>query len=268
MNALKTFLAAAAFGVAALHAQAQEFAPANVSNMIFNGTVASGTGGAATSGSFSSLLASNGVDYSLSGGGLSDPVAFTYQRNSGTSATITEAASGTIPSVSVALTFTAQAAGTFVATYGNGGTQNGSFTLVPIGFASPLLNVSTRTTIAANGSAIAGFVVGGNGPRRVLVRAVGPGLAPFGVSSALANPRIMLWRGTTQIGGNDDYASGANVDASLPATFTRVGAFSLPANSRDAAMVTSLEPGAYTAQITGGAATESGEVLLEVYFLD
>ncbi len=78
----------------------------------------------------------------------------------------------------------------------------------------------------------------------------------------------MLWRGAQQIGGNDDYASGSAVDATLPATFNRVGAFTLPANSRDAALVTTLEPGAYTAQIRGGTATETGEVLLEVYFLD
>ncbi len=250
-------------------ASAQDFAPANLSSVIFNGTITSATGGANSAGMISLLLASNGIDYSLAPDGtLSDPVPYTYTKNSATTATLTEAATGTLPSVSVVLTFTSATTGSFVATYVNNATQRGTFTLVPIAFSSPLANVSTRTTLAANGSAITGFVIGGGGPRRVLIRAVGPGLAPFNVSNALTNPSIMLWRGSTQIGGNDDYASGTAIDATLPATFARVGAFSLPANSRDAAMVTTLDPGAYTAQIRGGTATETGEVLMEVYFLD
>ena len=44
--------------------------------------------------------------------------------------------------------------------------------------------------------------------------------------------------------------------------------FALTTGSRDAALVTTLEPGAYSAQIRGGSATETGEVLLEVYFID
>jgi hypothetical protein len=269
MKALKVLFVTAGLLAAVARVNAQEFAPTNLSSVIFNGTITTATGGANGAGTISSLFTSNGLDYTLaSNGALSDPVPFTYTRSSGTAATLTEGPSGTLPGVSVAMTFTSATAGTFVATYTNNSTQRGNFTLVPIAFTSPLVNVSTRTTLAANGSAITGFVIGGSGPRRVLVRAVGPGLAGFGVTSALTNPSIMLWRGSTQIGGNDDYAAGANVDASLPATFTSVGAFGLPANSRDAALITTLEPGAYTAEIRGGTATETGEVLLEVYFLN
>lgn len=252
-----------------IHAHAQEFAPANLNSVLFNGTITSATGGANGSGTISSLFTANGIDYTVSASGaISDPVAYTYTRNSGTSATITEAATAGLPAVSVALTFNSATTGSFVATYANNSTQRGNFTLAPVNFSASFLNTSTRTVVAANGSALTGFVIGGTGPRRVLIRAVGPGLAPFNVPNTLANPQIMLWRGSTQIGGNDDYASGSNVDTSLPATFTRAGAFSLPANSRDAAMVATLEPGGYVAQIKGGTATESGEVLLEVYFLD
>lgn len=269
MNISKVLSLVGAMAALIAPAAAQDFAPANLSSVIFNGTISSASGGANASGMISTLFASNGIDYSLAPNGtLSDPVPFTYTRTNGTSATVTEAAVGSLPGVSVAMTFTSATTGTFVATYGNNSTQRGEFTLVPIAFASPLANVSTRTTLAANGSAITGFVIGGSGPRRVLVRAVGPALSGFGVTSPLANPSIMLWRGAQQIGGNDDYAAGANLDASLPATFTRVGAFALPANSRDAALVTTLTPGAYTAEIRGGTATETGEVLLEVYFLD
>lgn len=259
----------AGFVATLVSAQAQNFAPANLSSTIFNGTITSATGGANGAGMISTLFASNGVDYSLGAdGSLSNGVPFTYNRTSGTTATIVEGASGSLPGVNVAMTFTSATMGSFVATYTNASTQRGTFMLVPVAFSSPLANVSTRTTLAANGSAITGFVIGGGGPRRVLIRAVGPGLAPFGVTNQLTNPSIMLWRGAQQIGGNDDYASGTNVDATLPATFAQVGAFALPANSRDAALVTTLEPGPYTAQIRGGTATETGEVLLEVYFLD
>jgi hypothetical protein len=268
MNSLKLLLLLAATGLVA-HAQSTDFAPTNMSSVILNGTITSATGGANGAGTFSSLFTSNGLDYSLQpNGSLSDPVAFTYTKNSATTARITEAASGSLPSASVDLTFTSATAGTFVATYGNNTTQRGSFTLVPIGFTSPLVNVSTRTVLPANGSAITGFVIGGSGPRRVLVRAVGPGLTQFNVANPLVNPSIMLWQGTTQIGNNDDFSSGANIDATLPAQFTRVGAFPLTAGSRDAAMIMTLDPGSYTAQIRGGTATETGEVLLEVYFLD
>lgn len=269
MKLFKPVLFLAGLAAASVPAFAQDFAPTNLASVIFNGTITSATGGANGAGTFSTLLASNGFDYTLSPDGmLSEPVAYTYTKSSPTTGTFTEAASGSQPSVSVALTFDQATGGNFVATYVNGSTQRGSFTLVPIASSSPLANVSARTTLAANGSAITGFVIGGAGPRRVLIRAVGPGLTQFGVSNVLANPTIMLWRGNQSIGGNDDYASGSSIDATLPSVFNRVGAFGLAAGSRDAALVTTLDPGAYTAQIRGVTATETGEVLLEVYFLD
>ncbi len=252
-----------------VRAQTTDFAPANLSSVIFNGTITAATGGANGAGTVSSLFTSNGLDYTLNPDGtLSDPAPFVYTKTGANTARVTEAAVGSLQSVSVAMTFTSATGGTFVATYGNNSTQSGTFTLGSIAFTSPLVNVSTRTTLAANGSAITGFVVGGSGPRRVLIRAVGPGLTQFGVTGALTNPQIMLWRGATMIGQNDDFSAGGTVDTTLPAQFTRVGAFALTNGSRDAAMIATLEPGAYTAQIRGGTATETGEVLLEVYFLD
>lgn len=269
MKTLKFLFLLTGLSAALSQANAQDFAPANLSSVIFNGTITSATGGANGAGMISTLLASNGVDYTLAPDGtLSDPVPFTYVKNSATTATITEGASGSLPGVSVALTFTSATTGSFVATYTNNSTQRGTFVLVPIAFSSPLANVSTRTSLAANGSAITGFVIGGNGQRRVLIRAVGPGLSQFGVTSVLTNPQIMLWRGTTIIGSNDDFGSGTAIDTTLPQQFTRVGAFPLAAGSRDAALIATLDPGPYTAQIRGGTATETGEVLLEVYFLD
>ena len=55
-------------------------------------------------------------------------------------------------------------------------------------------------------------------------------------------------------------------DATLTAEFTQVGAFPLDATSRDAALVVTLPPGAYSAQVTGQEGT-SGIALVEIYEL-
>jgi hypothetical protein len=129
---------------------------------------------------------------------------------------------------------------------------------------APLMNLSTRAMLTAGGVLNPGFVVGGTGARRVLVRAIGPGLAQFGVSGVMANPVVTVFRGAQEVGGNDDWGG----STTLQATFAAVGAFGLPIGSRDAAVVLTLPPGAYTATVRAVGAVESGEVLLEVYLLE
>lgn len=125
----------------------------------------------------------------------------------------------------------------------------------------PLSNISTRTTLAAGQTATAGFVIAGRVNRRLLIRAVGPTLASFGIPNVLAAPTLTVTRsGTSQSWTN----SGWNNDSQIPGVSASVGAFPLPAGSRDAAMVLGVSPGAYTVQVNGGA----GEVLIEVYILD
>ena len=128
----------------------------------------------------------------------------------------------------------------------------------PGGGAAPLVNISTRATLAAGAALTPGFVVGGTAPRRVLVRAVGPGLAAFGVGAPISAPVLAIFRGTEEIARNAGWA------AELAPVFAAVGAFVLAPGSRDAALLLTLAPGAYTARIDGGA----GEVLAEVYFVD
>ncbi|MBI5769878.1 MAG: right-handed parallel beta-helix repeat-containing protein [Verrucomicrobia bacterium] len=125
-----------------------------------------------------------------------------------------------------------------------------------------LINVSVLKQISAGGSLTAGFVIAGSGSRQVLVRAVGPALsaAPFSVSGAMADPQIALFNGPAQITANDNWGGGAG----LASAFSAVGAFALPAGSRDAALLSGLGPGNYTAQVTG-AAGAGGWVLVEVY---
>jgi len=129
---------------------------------------------------------------------------------------------------------------------------------------APLMNLSTRVTLGAGAVLNPGFVVGGGTPRRVLVRAIGPGLAAFGVAGVMANPTVTVFSGALQFGANDDWGG----DAQLNAVFAAVGAFGLPATSKDAAVLLTLPPGAYTAIVRGATPTEGGEVLFELYFVE
>jgi len=125
-----------------------------------------------------------------------------------------------------------------------------------------LVNVSARAQVGTGaGILIAGFTISGNVPRRVLIRGVGPGLAPFGVTGTLVNPALAIYRGTSVVAENDDWGGGEE----LAATFRSVGAFALFSTaSRDSALLVTLAPGSYTAQLTGVSNT-TGVALIEVY---
>jgi hypothetical protein len=79
----------------------------------------------------------------------------------------------------------------------------------------------------------------------------------------LADPTITLYRGTAALASNDNWSSAANA-AEIASTATSVGAFALPAGSKDAAMVTTLAAGSYTA-IVSGVANTTGTALVELY---
>lgn len=124
------------------------------------------------------------------------------------------------------------------------------------------INVSARAQVGTGGSIlIAGFTLSGNVPRQVLIRGIGPALAGFGVAGALANPKLEIYRDSTKIHENDNWAGAA----SLANAFAQVGAFRLDnVNSLDAALLVSLPPGSYTAQLSGVNGT-TGVGLVEVY---
>ena len=108
----------------------------------------------------------------------------------------------------------------------------------------------------------AGFVIGGSTSKTVLIRAIGPTLAgaPFNVSGVVADPQLALFSGSTKIGENNDWGG----TATLTAAFTQVGAFALPATSKDAVVLATLLPGNYTVQVSGVGNT-TGLALVEVY---
>lgn len=131
------------------------------------------------------------------------------------------------------------------------------------GSAARLVNLSSRHRVGAGSDVlIAGFYVAGTGAKRLLIRAVGPGLAAFGVTGVLADPQLEVFdAGGVRRAGNDNW------EATLAATFAQVAAFPLPSGSRDAAVVVELSAGSgYTAHVAGvGGGT--GEALVEIYEL-
>lgn len=127
-----------------------------------------------------------------------------------------------------------------------------------------LLNLSVRGEIGPDEtSLIAGFVLIGTEPRRILLRAIGPGLAPFGVARALADPVLALYRGQTLLAANDDWEISRSATA-VAATAQRLKAFALPAASLDAALLLTLTPGAYTVNVSS-ADGSPGVALVEIY---
>lgn len=146
----------------------------------------------------------------------------------------------------------------------------------PTGAASHLINLSARAFAGTGVQTLAaGFVISGSTSETVLIRGIGPALAQFGVEGPLSSLQLVLFDQQTQqpiasnIGwGNAPSAGTSAVAAGLqPATastMSSVGAFALPAGSADCALVATLPPGSYSAQVQGLAGA-SGVALVEVY---
>lgn len=126
-----------------------------------------------------------------------------------------------------------------------------------------LLNTSVRVQVGTGADIlITGFVIGAT-PKTYLFRAVGPGLAAFGVPGTLANPTMSLYSGSTVIQTNDDWSTSASAGAIAQAGAS-VGAFALASGSRDSALIATLQAGNYTVQISGVGGT-TGVALFEAY---
>ena len=112
---------------------------------------------------------------------------------------------------------------------------------------------------------IPGLAIGGNGPLRVLVRAVGPtlGVAPYNVPGVLARPVLTVYSGQTAIRQNIGWTSDG-YKADLASAAQAVGDFALADGSADCAVLLTLDRGAYTVQVSGVGGT-TGEALVEVY---
>jgi len=112
---------------------------------------------------------------------------------------------------------------------------------------------------------IVGFALAGDGPAKVLLRALGPELAARGVTGTLSDPQLFLYRGSTPVMGNDDWGSATSTPL-LATSTTQVGLPALPDASKDAALLIQLEPGAYTVHVSG-TNNATGVALVEIYLV-
>ncbi len=144
---------------------------------------------------------------------------------------------------------------------------NSRATDAPVPAPGRLVNLSTRSSVAFLGDSLTlGFNISGTARATLLVRGIGPALRAFGVSSALSAPRLELNRGAIVLASNEGWDKPGNTStaAQISAAATSVGAFALAPGALDSAVLVQLDPGSYTANISGlGGAV--GEVLAEIY---
>ena len=125
---------------------------------------------------------------------------------------------------------------------------------------SPLVNISTRGMVGTGDSVlIGGFIIRGQTPVKVLVRALGPSLSAFGVPGAIADPMIDLYSGGKILSSNDDWK--ATQQSAIAAT-----GFA-PTNDKESGILMTLEPGAYTV-IVHGKNNQTGIGLVDAFLVD
>ena len=118
------------------------------------------------------------------------------------------------------------------------------------GASSSLGNISTRSFVQTGEHVmIGGFIVQGTGPKRVIIRAIGPELTQYGITDALANPRLELHNGTgALIATNDDWQTtilGGIITSNQVSDIQNSG--HAPTAASESAIIADLQPGNYTA---------------------
>ena len=128
-----------------------------------------------------------------------------------------------------------------------------------------LVNIATRVHASVGQEvAIGGFVISGEDPKRVLIRALGPELLKRRVDTPLPDPYVRLFNGSEVVAANDDWSSENRYE--MLEAFADAGASILDDNSSDAAMVRELLPGLYTV-VVKDFFNDTGVALIEVYEL-
>jgi hypothetical protein len=183
---------------------------------------------------------------------FNSPTSVTYQwRKNGA------AIPGATNSSLVFSSLTAADAGDYNVTVTNSGGSVTSAVATLTVVVTRLTNLSVRTTLAANQILTVGFTLNG-GANPLLIRAVGPGLNAFGVTDAMADPRLTLFKDGVAVTSNDNWGG----DPALRTTMSAVGAFALASDtSLDAALLRSIT-GGHTVQVSGPTA---GNVIVEAY---
>ena len=125
-----------------------------------------------------------------------------------------------------------------------------------------LANISTRMKVGAGQNVlIGGFIIKGTQSKTLVLRAIGPSLAAVGVTNALADPVLELHDSAGNIiATNDDWPEGPQASQIQQSGIA-------PSDSRESALLVTLQPGSYTAIVSGYGGT-GGNGLVEAYELD
>ena len=147
-----------------------------------------------------------------------------------------------------------------------GGTGSGTITNLSN---DPVDGRSTRGAVLTGDNVmIAGFIISGDAPKTMLIRARGPTLADLGVPHVMHDPFLRLYSGQTVIAQNDNWrdTQGQAISATGldPCQPFQVGGTVPTDCGLESAVLATLNPGAYTA-IVSGIAGETGVGLVEVY---
>ncbi|HEX4629428.1 MAG TPA: SGNH/GDSL hydrolase family protein [Chthoniobacterales bacterium] len=121
------------------------------------------------------------------------------------------------------------------------------------------LNISSRMFVdTGERVAIAGFVVTGDVPKKVLIRGLGPSLTASSVPSVLADPTLTLFdvSGNSQA-SNDDWRQSANASDIMNSGLA-------PTDDKESAILVTLNPGQYTTQLAGKD-NGTGNGIIEIY---
>jgi hypothetical protein len=126
-----------------------------------------------------------------------------------------------------------------------------TITVVTASAVGRIINLSILTSIASTGDTFTmGYVVGGSGTsgaKPLVIRAAGPSLGALGVSGTLADPKIVLFAGSSKTGENDNWGG----DSAVAAAMSSVGAFAYASSSsKDAAALANIVSVARSAPLT------------------
>ncbi|CAN5651969.1 hypothetical protein BH18VER1_BH18VER1_12040 [soil metagenome] len=127
---------------------------------------------------------------------------------------------------------------------------------------SHLANIATRMNVGVNDNVlIAGFIVHGAQPKKVILRAIGPSLNASGISGAMADPVLELYNSAgNMIADNDDWRGGTQA-AQISATGIA------PVVAAESALIATLPADSYTA-VVHGSDNKQGVAIVELYELD
>jgi CSLREA domain-containing protein len=136
-------------------------------------------------------------------------------------------------------------------------------TATPTPTAAPkLVELSTRMAVQTGDNVLfGGFIVSGNQPKKVIIRAIGPSLTNFGVQGALTDPTLQLFSGSTPLDSNDNWMDSPDKQAIIDSSVA-------PSDSRESAILKTLPAGASYTAILRGANNTAGIGVVEVYDLD